>query len=148
MYGDTSSSSTRRDVILALPKAEAASNNAIARNCPYASVRFFRATLGPVVLDPSKALRASRIFFDPGAAFTHLSASAWVSIAPFASISLCRTVVRSGRFRTWRFRFDGERGKLSKNVGLRQHHEETGCLRLGDAEANQFRNFEPHPVGC
>ena len=53
-----------------------------------------------------------------------------------------------GRFRTWQFRFDGERGKFSKNVGLRQLHEETGCLRLGHAEANQFRNFEPHPIGC
>jgi hypothetical protein len=46
-----------------MPKAEAASNNAIVRNCAYASARFFRGPLGHVVLDPPKALRASRIFF-------------------------------------------------------------------------------------
>jgi hypothetical protein len=81
-----------------MPKAEAASNNAIVRNCAYASARFFRGPLGHVVLDPPKALRASRIFFRPSVtpAFrANFSASAWVGVAPFASISLCRTVIRS-----------------------------------------------------
>jgi hypothetical protein len=69
-----------------MPKAEAASNNAIVRNCAYASARFFRGPLGHVVLDPPKALRASRIFFRPSVtpAFrANFSASAWVSVAPF-----------------------------------------------------------------
>ncbi len=83
----------------------------------------------PVVRDPPKALRASRVFFRRSVtpAFrANFSASAWVSVAPFASISLKNPS-------------SGERDMRERRLSARQSR--ASPPHIASREADELRQF-------